>query len=213
MNQQDRNVLLKDINAESQAEIELSLIKKIMHDSRKTVVDNGWHYIYWGIIVTIVLFVNYIMVLGNISMNSQGMLWFISMVSASIIEQVISRKFDKTEKERNFSGKLLITLWSITGLCMFIFAFAGSISGAYNPIYIFPVISCILGAAYYISGAIQQVKWMKLLTAGWWTGSIILFIYPGVHSMIIFAIMLIFFQTIPGFVLYRKWKGSLSDID
>lgn len=210
-NHQDKFYPGRDVDSSTPADFELSVIKKIMHDSRKAVIDNGWHYIYWGILVTVILIVNYIMVLRNVSMNSQGMLWFISMISASVIEQIITKKFQKEEKERNFSGKLLATLWSVSGLCMFILAFAGSISGAYNPIFIFPVLSSMLGAAYFISGTIQQVKWLKLLAAGWWAGSLTLFLYPGINSMLIFAGMLVLLQTLPGFILYRKWKVSLSE--
>ena len=47
----------------NQAELELSVIKKIMEDSRNVVMDNGIHYIFWGIIVTAALLVNYIMLL------------------------------------------------------------------------------------------------------------------------------------------------------
>lgn len=207
MKQQD-NV----ITSTQQAEAELQVIRKIMQDSRNAVVDKGWHYIYWGVIVTIILFINYMMILNNVSMHSQGMLWFISMVSASFVEQIITRKIQKNEKMMNFSGRLLGTLWGISGICMFIFAFAGTLSGAYNPLYIFPVISCMLGVAYFISGTIQQVKWLKFITFGWWSGSIFMFIFPGIHSLLIFATMLILFQTIPGFILYKKWKVSLDEI-
>lgn len=199
-----------DITSVSQAESELQLIRKIMQDSRKAIVDNGWHYIYWGVIVTITLIINYIMIQNNVSINSQGMLWFISMVSASLAEAVITRKIKKNINESNFSGKLLGTLWGITGFCMFIFGFIGTFSGAYNPVYIFPVISTVLGAAYYISGTIQHVKWLKFLTTGWWSGAVFMFLFPGIHSLLVFACMLIFFQTIPGFILYNKWKASES---
>jgi len=45
------------------AELELSLIKKMMEDSRRLNIDNGIHYIFWGILVTIALLINYAMVL------------------------------------------------------------------------------------------------------------------------------------------------------
>ena len=159
------------------AEEEISVIKKIMEDSKKAIVDNGWHYIYWGVIVTAALIANYIMVLTNTSINMQGMLWFISMTSAAIIEGIIERKREKHVKVKTFAGRLLNTLWSGSGICMFILGFAGTVSGAYNAIMIFPLISVMLGAAYLISGVIQQVKWMSALCIFWWAGSILSLIH------------------------------------
>ncbi|HRJ86803.1 MAG TPA: hypothetical protein PK753_14105 [Ignavibacteria bacterium] len=193
----------------SQTENELLIIKKIVQDSRNAVADKGWHYIYWGVIVTIALLINYWMVISNISMNYQGMLWFISMISASLIEMIIVKRTEKDIKEKTFSGRLLSTLWGTSGVCMFMFGFIGTLSGAYNPIYIFPVLSAVLGAVYYISGTIQQISWLKYITFGWWTGSLLMFIFPGVNSIIIFAAMIVFFQIIPGLILHRKWKASI----
>jgi hypothetical protein len=192
------------------AEEEISVIKKIMEDSKKAIVDNGWHYIYWGSIVTAALITNYLMVVYNISMNSQGMLWFISMTSAAILEGIIERKREKHAKVKTFAGRLLNTLWSGSGICMFILGFAGTLSGAYNAIMIFPLISIILGSAYLISGVIQQVKLLSALCFFWWAGAVVLILMPGIHSMLIFAAMIVCFQIIPGLVMFAKSKRELK---
>ena len=140
----------------------------------------------------------------------QGMLWFISMTSAAIIEGIIERKREKHVKVKTFAGRLLNTLWSGTGICMFILGFAGTVSGAYNAIMIFPLISVMLGAAYLISGVIQQVKWMSALCIFWWAGSILLFLYPGLHSMLIFAVMIVCFQVTPGLIMFVQSKRELK---
>ena len=63
-----------------QAELELSVIKKIMEDSRNVVLDNGIHYIFWGVIVTSALIINYVMLLTRTSMNYIGLMWFVLMI-------------------------------------------------------------------------------------------------------------------------------------
>ncbi len=192
------------------AEEEISVIKKIMEDSKKAIVDNGWHYIYWGSIVTAALIVNYLMVLNGVSVNSQGMLWFISMTGAAILEGIIERRREKDTKVKTFAGKLLNTLWSASGICMFILGFAGVVSGAYSAIMIFPLISIILGMAYLISGIIQGVKWLSFICVFWWSGAVLLLLFPGLHSMLIFAGMIVCFQIVPGMILYIQSKKELK---
>ena len=190
----------------TQAELELSVIRKIMEDSRAVVLNNGWHYIYWGIVVTCALIANYIMAIMRVDVNYQGMMWFVLMTSAAITGAIIERFADKKRKARTFAAKLLGSLWFAGGIAMFMFGFMGTISGAYNPVFICPIISTVLGVTYYTSGAIQQLKWLQKLSYGWWAGAIVTFIYPGIHTLLIFALMMICFQTIPGIIINRKWK-------
>lgn len=192
------------------AESELAVIRKIMEDSRNIVIDNGWHYILWGIVVSCALLANYFMYLFGVSMQAAGMMWFITMTSTAIAAGFVERKMKRKRSVRTFAGRLLGTLWFAGGISMFVFGFAGTISGAYNAVFICPIISTVLGTTYFVSGSIQQVKWLKLLSIGWWGGAIVLFLYPGLHTLMIFAVMLICFQIVPGIILNFKYKeGSL----
>ncbi|MBL8018013.1 MAG: hypothetical protein JNK43_12130 [Ignavibacteria bacterium] len=189
-----------------QAEHELALIRKIMQDSRNAVSDNGWHYIYWGTIVTVLLVVNYFMAINRVSGNTQGFMWFVTMISASIIEGIIEKQREKKVRVKTFAGKLLNSLWAASGFCMFMLGFAGTITGAYSPLFIFPLISTVLGLAYFVSGAIQQIKWLRYISVCWWAGAALMFYYAGIHSMLVFAGMLVCFQVIPGVLLYLRSK-------
>lgn len=199
-------------NINTKAEEEISVIKHLMEDSRKAVIENGWHYIYWGSIVTAAITANYLMIVYNISMFAQGMLWFISMPAAAIVEGIIERKKEKNERVKTFAGRLINALWTGAGVCMFIIGFAGSVSGAYSANMIFPLISIVLGSAYLISGVIQQVKWLSVLSVFWWGGSVVMLLFPGKHSMLIFAGMLVCFQVVPGLMLFVQSKRELKKL-
>lgn len=192
-----------------QAESELSVIKKIMEDSRRINIDNGIHYIFWGVLVTIALVANYIMLLTKSSGNYIGLMWLILMVSGGIIDGLIGRNQGRTQKVHTYAGNILGSLWFASGISMFIFGFLGPISGAYNSIFICPIICTSLGISYFTSGAIQQVGWLRNVSIGWWTGAAFLFIFPSIHSLLIFAIMMVCFQIIPGIILNKKSKEEI----
>jgi hypothetical protein len=193
-----------------QAEAEISLIKKIMDDSRKAAVANGKHYILWGSVVTAALLANYIMVLLGVSVQYQGMMWFVLMISTAIAGGILEKREHKKRRVQTFAGKLLGTLWFASGVSMFMLGFIGTASGAYNPIFICPLISIVLGVSYFTSGAIQQIKWLQYLALGWWAGSVFTFMFPSKHTLLIFAAMILLFQLVPGIILYRKWKKEIS---
>ena len=194
-----------------QAELELSVIKKIMEDSRNIALNNGWHYILWGAVVSCALIANYIMALMRVENNSIGLMWFVLMISTAIAGSIYERRVSKRRPVQTFAGKLLSSLWFAGGIAMFIFGFAGTVSGAYNPVYVCSVISTVLGVTYFVSGEIQQIKWLKWLSLGWWAGAVYTFFFGSVHTLLIFAFMLIFFQVIPGIVLNRKYKKEFAE--
>lgn len=196
-----------------QAESELALIKQMMMDTRKVIADNGWHYILWGVVVTAALLANYVMALQHVSMKYAGMMWLIVMISTAVTEVIIERREQRKSKVKTFAGKLLSALWTASGISMFMLGFAGTITGAYNPIFICSLISIVLGIAYYTSGAIQQVKWLQWLSLGWWAGAVFTFAYPSVHTLLIFAVMMISFQVVPGIIQYKKWKEANNELE
>lgn len=193
-----------------QAETELSVIKKIMEDSRNIIIDNGIHYIFWGIVVTVALIINYFMILFKAPGNYAGMMWLILMISAAIIDGIIGAKQSKTSRVRTYAGNVLGSLWMASGISMFIFGFVGTMSKAYNPVFICPIIATSLGISYFTSGAIQQLKWLQYIAFGWWAGAIVLFVFPGIHTFLIFAFMMIAFQITPGVILNRKFKTTTT---
>lgn len=193
-----------------QAELELSVIKKIMEDSRRVVCDNGVHYIFWGVLVTIAILANYVMAILDVNVNYIGLMWMILMTGGAVTGVFIDKREHKKRAVRTFAGKLLGTLWSASGVAMFMFGFLGTIAKAYNPIFICPIIATVLGVSFFTSGTIQQNKWFRLLAYGWWAGAAVMFIFPGIHTFLIFGIMMIGLQTIPGILLYRKYQKELT---
>lgn len=191
------------------AELELSLIKKMMEDSRRLNIDNGIHYIFWGILVTVALLINYTMLLLKVSGNYIGLVWFILMLSGALIDGIIGRRQSKSSKVTTFTSRIMGSLWFASGIAMFMYGFLGTISKAYNPIFICPIISTSLGISYFTSGAIQQIKWLQNISFGWWAGAAVMFIFPSVHTLLIFAIMMICLQVIPGLILNKKSKQDL----
>lgn len=195
----------------TQAVSELSVIRKIMEDSRRVNIDNGIHYIFWGILITAALLINYAMLLTKTADQYTGVMWLVLMALGGITDAVIGKKQQVKRKVETFAGKILASLWFASGIAMFTFGFIGTMTKAYNPIFVCPIISTALGISYFTSGAIQQIKWLQNIALGWWAGGILLFIFPSIHTLLVFALMLILFQLIPGIILNKKSKQELNE--
>lgn len=193
-----------------QAEQELSVIKTIMEESRKLAIANGIYYIFWGVLVSIALVFTYIISVSNSAGQHIGITWLAAILTGWTATFFISRKENKTRKVKTFAGRILGAVWISAGIAMTIFGFVGTASHAYGAIYICPVIATILGAAFFVSGTIQSQNWVRNLSWGWWAGAILLFVYPSNHSLLVFALMMLLLQTVPGIILYRQRKKNES---
>lgn len=193
----------------SQAELELSEIKKIMEDSRRILVDDGIGFIIWGTLVAAGLIFTYLSVLGYLSWEISSIAWFALIGAGWLITIFLVRKEKKERKVVSFPGKVAGAIWSSAGITMTIIGFVGSYSGLVKGMGISPLMACVLAAAFFVSGVIYNDKSFRLLGFGWWAGAIVMFFWHSPHTLLLFAMMIIFMQVLPGVIMYRKWKKEI----
>jgi hypothetical protein len=192
-----------------QAELEINMIKKIMEDSRKIVIDDGMGYIIWGILIVIGLLGTYFSILFR-EYNYIMWLWIAAIGAGWVYTIIVHAKRGHREKVKTFAGKILGALWFSSGVAMTIVGFIGAGSGSFGPYTISPLMSVILGTAYFVTGVIYGQNWLRNLSIGWWLGAIITFIWTGMNSLLIFAFMMIVLQIIPGIILFKKFKKEFQ---
>ncbi len=186
---------------------ELQFIRKVIEESKRSMIYNGFDYILWGIIVTIGLTTTYFFAVYELyRFFNLFWIWAIIVPIGWVIVFYNSKK-NKTKQPKTFAGTLLNAVWISAGIAMMIAGFAAPALRAYSPLFISPVICLTLGAAYYVTGTIVEAKWLRNLSFGWWAGAVLMFAYHDIITLLIMAMMMICFQTIPGIIIYRKFKN------
>lgn len=187
---------------------DLQFIRKVIEDSKRAMAYNGMDYIIWGILVIIGMIIMYVLIMNQIYFNY---VWFwLGLVSIGWFYSFLNRDKSKGKLSRSFSSKIVSSVWLSSGIGMTLLGFVGPFSGAIKPLFISPVLSVILGIAYFVTGNIFESRWMSYLSVGWWGGAVIMFFFPGIHSLFIMAMMMLFFQTIPGIIMYKKYKQEMA---
>lgn len=194
----------------SQAELELSEIKKIMEESRRIMVDDGLGFIIWGSLVAAGLISSYLSVLGYLAWNITSYAWIALIGSGWIITIIQVRKEKKERRAITFAGKVAGAIWGSAGITMTIIGFVGSYTGLVKGMGISPLMACVLAAAFFVSGIIYNDKTFRYLSFGWWTGALVMFFWHSPHTLLLFALMIIFMQVLPGFIMYKKWKKEIK---
>lgn len=184
---------------------DLEFIKNIMQDARRKIVDNGISMIVWGIIVVIGLLSTYVGIKFRYEF-SYGWNWIVLIGSGWVFTIIHVLKRIKQPKNRTFASRVLGQLWFGCGVAMTILGFLGTYTGAYNGVYVSPLLSTILGISYVVTGFVQGKNWVSLLAFGWWIGAVIMFVWPFLYTLLLMSAMVVCFQIIPGIIFNREAK-------
>lgn len=193
-----------------QVEQELSEIKRIMEDSRRILVDDGTGFILWGSLVSLGLISTYLSILGYLSWSFTSIAWIVLIGTGWVITVFQIRKEKKQQKAVTFADKVAGAIWGSAGITMTIIGFIGSYSGLIKGMGISPLMACVMAAAFFVSGVIYNEKKFRYLGIGWWAGALVMFFWHSPHTVLLFALMMLFMQVLPGFIMFRKWKRETN---
>jgi hypothetical protein len=197
-------------------EDELLYIRKIIDDSRAAFVEDGKPYIVWGLIVAIGMGFTYFSALTGKDIGV-GWAWLVLVLIgwANVIYSVIKKK-KQAERARSFVNRIQGAIWGACGstlglavLLMVCFQHSEN-SPQINSMYAFFVSSLILGIAYFLSGIANDLKWLRNVGFAWWAGAVVMYFWPSIHIIALYAGMLIVFQVVPGMILQRRYKRITS---
>lgn len=207
--------------ASTSPEEELAFIRKVILDSRRAMIENGKPYIYWGCVVAFMMTLTYIEALlgrpligGNYYIT--GWLWLGFGVLFGGMSIAWSKKTDKDKQVKSFADRLAGAIWAACGGTLgllLITVFVGrSIDPQLDidPLLVCPLVSFILGIAYYLSAIVNDLPWMKWIATAWWVGAVGMFFIHSVHVLGIYAAMIICFQVVPGLVMHKNYNRQLQ---
>jgi hypothetical protein len=193
------------------AQEELAFIRKVMEDSRASFVDNGKPKLVWGAIVALGMLYTYIQALAD---SDLYVMWVWLGISAFGWGYIFweDKQRDETSRTRTQTGKIIGAIWGACGFSIGLVVALAFGTRYFNtdlimhPLALCPITAIIIGIAYFLDGTIRLVPWVRNLAYAWWASAVLMFFWPSVHTLLIYAFMIIAFQFIPGIILYQRSK-------
>jgi hypothetical protein len=195
---------------EQDTQKELEFVKKVMEESRRTLVHDGVDFLRWGILTSLGIFASYFYSHFRWEIIHVWIFWAVIVLIGwgfSIRSYIKVRKV----KDVPFTGNIIWSTWIGCGIALTILGFVGPLSGAYGAIYITAVTATIMGIGYYANGILIGSRWHIFFALCWWAGSIFLFFYHRTESLLIFGIMMVCFQVIPGYLFVHQEKKAVEE--
>lgn len=202
---------------QADAKQELAFIRKVIQDSRRAAVDNGIDYIVWGVLVALGMFATTTLELLRVKGIVYLWLWVVVMGGGWVYSLTRHLRERSTERIRTMASSILNSLWLSCGIVITIFIFIGGPMQRGSPN---PAIAAVLGVGFLVSGVLLDFAYFKVSAVCWWLGSAVMYylnspwarsMTPPIHAdMLLFAVMMILFQVVPGIILYRRWRNEVA---
>jgi len=186
------------------AQENLEYIKQVILDSKNIIKDRGDVAILWGVVIITAQLLSFFLIRVK-EYRYISWMWVILIGMGWVLSIIMSRKKHQRGVRTN-ALKIDSATWIATGITMTIVGFGGSFSGMISGYSINGLMAMFLGNAFFITGMIYSSKIFRNAAFGWWIGGTILFWIRNEYTFIVFAAMMLLFQTVPGIMLYIKYK-------
>ncbi|PKL88399.1 MAG: hypothetical protein CVV23_10260 [Ignavibacteriae bacterium HGW-Ignavibacteriae-2] len=198
----------------NQLQDDINYIKKMIENNRRSLVDNGIMYISIGVYVVLGASISYLLGTAG-KQDLLPPLWLALIIILIIFNLIISRRFKKKQTRKTFASETFSAVWMACGIPITIISILYFITGGITLSTLFTSISAILGIGYFLTGHINELKFMKILAFGWWLAMItsILWLYIGEEHQLalLFAGLIFILEVIPGIIIYNKWKRVYNE--
>ena len=183
----------------------LEYIRLFLDKSRHAFSDNGFYYLYWGIVIPLTTGLSYL--LGYLKLFKWiGIAWLIIYILSFVFFTIMERRREKRVK--TFASRIYNSVWGglfFTVVSIFLLLL---IRGTLNIVLSLSLLAGLLGMAYWVGGYILENKTIKFLAAGWWLCCIGFGFTPEKLTPAFMAGATILLEFIPGLILYRKSKQN-----
>ena len=180
----------------------LSIIQQMIADTRERVINDGFFFLLWGILVISGCLITYF---AHVYKTYQiiNPSWMILMVTGAVWSVIASIRQGRKERVKSHIGYIGQMLWMAFLASMFIVIFLVQDQELKSTI-----LFILMGLATFTSGAILGFTPLYVGGVIFWGASII---YPQIsfpYNSLFFAAMVFIGYVIPGLLLSRKVKKN-----
>ena len=194
---------------ENQVIEDIRYIKQMIENNRRMLVDNGIIYIGTGIFTVVGTIITYLLDFWGFY-SSIPTLWLAMTLAFVIIIIAVQNTRKKKQAKKTFASQVFNATWGACGAPVFVVSILFFTTGNVSINTFFTVIATSLGIGYYLTGVINNLKFMRLLAFGWWGGAVLALMWNKIGSAsqlsMLFVALIFLFELIPGIIIYIKWK-------
>ncbi|MDA3900995.1 MAG: hypothetical protein PF637_10815 [Spirochaetes bacterium] len=189
---------------------DIETIKEFIKRGRSRMVDNGFFFIFWGILIPAAVLVNFLLNYNGIY-GFEVWFWPVVGIGGGIVSGMKGSHDSKARKTNSYADRIHGQVW-LALLLALLAAYAGLFLSAvvfkrnFAVVEFLSAISLLLGTVVWIHSVIIRMNWLKIISAGWWLTAIAVMLTSSsepIYASVVMGIATIILNLIPGLILRK----------
>lgn len=182
---------------------DLALIREMMEAGKRRVAFNGTHLVIWGSVLMAGFFAQFLAVVGKLPDTVLGV-WLPVFIIGWGAEFIMFRG-KAGPNEKNLPILAHATSWLAVGIGTMIYFGVSMAFDTFEPKAITLVSTALIGAAFFVTAAMTGVRWLNVVTAGWWGLMAYVAHLPtfSAEMLLVMAVAAGLLLSLPGFLMQR----------
>ena len=182
---------------------DLALIRRLMEETRREVVDRGKHFTIWGGISTVGLLVTWWAALGRTEANP-SLVWAVLLALGWAASLYVGFRDARGAGVRTTGRRLLSGTWITAAVTLTLVGVAGMFGDVLGYRGLPGVLSVVMAMPIWMTSQLTGERWLAWVAAGWWVGGAVMLFVPGLYSLPLMAAMSLLLLAVPGGVLNAR---------
>ncbi len=191
----------------------LDYVKTLAEEGKNAPILGGRIGLWWGILLCITLFVQWIAVkgIGPLAIEQIGFAWLAFGIIGTVGSMVLGRSLAKKPGTSSMNNRVAAALWTGNAILLFTYGFSAGLSAGFGHIgfeimdTIMPVAFGLYALTAYVLAKISDEKWQLIPGAIAWAFVPICLFLQGTSTLFLAAIVgVIFTIIIPDIIHLRR---------
>ena len=191
---------------DSPVRTDLAAIRRLLEERQPDVGETGKHFILWGAVIGVALVLTYASLRG-VSLPIPW-IWGASLGAGWVAAVWVAHREQARAPVQGLLTRVVAGTWVGCGMSATLIGVVGYFGGALPQPALPGVTAAILAAGYFATSFAYRSVWVRLAGFGWWLGAITMLAWPGEHTLLVMAGLMVVLQVLPGVLFYRQSRGQ-----
>lgn len=184
---------------------DLAYIRQVMEQTRRYTAAKGVFFVIWGVAVGIALLLTWLQILGHVG-GTNFEVWIGTMFTGWVLTMYFAWRQNR-ESAVPHHAFLIGMNWTAVGIAMGLAYFVGVPMKTIG-FHAIPGLSALfVGVGIFNTGHLSGIRWLAGVGVVWLLCGGLMLAWPGLHTLLLMAVLLLFGQIVPGLVLMQQERA------
>ena len=187
---------------------DLAYIRGVIQQTREYTAARGIFFVVWGVAVTTALLLTWLQITGSLG-GTQYEVWGATMTLGWLVTMYVAWQQNR-EVVVPVNARLIGLNWTAVGIAMGLCFFVGTPFRTIGFQAIPGLSALFVGVGIFNTAQLAGIRWLGAVGVIWLLTGALMLAWPGFHTMLMMAALLVFGQIVPGLVLMREERNRAS---